>query len=168
MSKSTGKVTPAVTQVPETTTVNEENSSNSNAKLNKSISFASESNRSISGVEDNTTDNTPGQSSTIKKLSSADSKTSDPQQSPRSPKRLRKYNASRSKSSETFFASRSDVFEIDAHVEKLSNQLQKNYRSQSKKSNIWNAKRSTLKRFFMCSFFRSPRVFSSDEIGIKD
>jgi hypothetical protein len=68
------------------------------------------------------------------------------------------------KSSESFFASRSDVFEIDGHVERLSNQLQKNHRSHSKKSNTWNAKRSFLKRFFMCASIHSPSLFSSDEI----
>mmetsp|Transcript_28432 Transcript_28432/g.48060 ORF Transcript_28432/g.48060 Transcript_28432/m.48060 type:complete len:533 (-) Transcript_28432:2918-4516(-) len=83
-----------------------------------------------------------------------------------SSKKLRKYSTSRVKSSSSFFSHRSDVFEIEDQVERLSTQLQKEYRSHSHQSNAWNAKKSPFQRFLMCACIRAPRVFSSDEINL--
>lgn len=162
MSKSTSKVTPDEAQGPETIIDTEEKDNKSKRKLrsNMSISFASDVNRSVEFPSDNIS----GQSSPAKEKT-VDSKTLDSSKPlPTTSQRKRDYNASRVKSSESFFTTRSDVFEIDDHVERLSNQLQKSYRSKSRKTNTWNTKKSPLKRFFMCSLFRAPRMFSSDEI----
>ena len=136
-------------QNPETIT----DKKDKNIKSSLSISFSSD----VHGSRGMSSDNIPENSTSGKTVDSS-------KPVPTASQRQRNYNGSRMKSSESFFATRSDVFEIDGHVERLSNQLQKNYRSKSKKSNIWNAKRAPLKRFLMCSCIRAPSVFSSDEI----
>jgi hypothetical protein len=154
MSLSIVKVAPDVGQGQETRIEKEDKK----AKPSLSISFASDGNHSI---EDSNI--SAGKSPT--KLMSSGSKTNE-SQSPTKSQRQRNYNNKRFKSSESFFKSRSDVFEIDGHAERLSNQIQKNHRSQSKKTNKWNAKRAPLKRFFKCSCVLAPSVFSADEICV--
>ena len=71
--------------------------------------------------------------------------------------------STRSKTSKSV-RNKSDVFEIDDHIDRLADKLQKDYRSRSKTSNEWNAKKPALTRFLMCSCLRAPRMFSATEI----
>lgn len=143
-------------QGPET--IESSDHGNHNSKSVAPLTVGTESDRNI----DVDRSISPGKSLTVPK-SPAISKASE---STAQNNKLRKYSTSRAKSSRSLFSNKSDVFEIEDQVDRLSHQIQKEYRSHTHESNAWNPKKSIFKRFLICSCFRAPRVFSSDEINL--